>query len=162
MNLVFDTESNGFVDEATQIHCIVTLELGSEHIRTHRSDWNNSIETGIEMLQEADTLICHNIISHDIPLIQKLYPTFKPKGTIIDTLVLSQLLYPDRPGGHGLEAWGERNNIPKPEHEDWSYFSEEMLHRCKEDVRNNYITYQKLLEEVYGDIKGIPYKEIFA
>ena len=157
--IVFDTESNGFVEDATQIWCIVTYDTETK-ITSHYAP--DAVRDGLQALANADTLICHNLISHDIPLIQKLYPDWEPRGKILDTLVLSQLLYPDRPGGHGLEAWGVRNSIPKPEHEDWSEFTPEMLHRCAEDVRNNYITNKKLLEESYGELQGIPYREVFA
>jgi hypothetical protein len=50
------------------------------------------------------------------------------------------MFFPDIKGHakpHSIEAWGERFGIKKPEHEDWSQFSEEMLYRNGEDVRIN-------------------------
>lgn len=65
----------------------------------------------------------------------------------VDTFHLSMWLNPDRIGGHSGEAWGERVGVPKPKHEDWSMYSEEMLHRCRRDTDCTELTYLKLLEE---------------
>lgn len=161
MKFVYDIEANGFYEEADTIWCIVTKELDDGHVRTHRSDWAGSIECGIKMLEQAELLICHNEIDYDLRLIKKLYPTFKPNSLILDTYLLSQLLQPDRAGGHSLQSYGERFGRAKPEHEDWSRFTQEMLHRCAEDVEINHLTYTYLMDEAYEPVQGIPYKEIF-
>lgn len=162
MKLIFDLEANGLYQEADTIWCIVTKETDTGHIRTHRSDWNGSIECGIKMLEEASELIGHNIIDYDLRLIKKLYPSFCPSGKIFDTMILSQLLSPDRKGGHSLGQYGDEMGHKKPEHEDWSQFSPEMLHRCTEDVHINHKVYNQLKEEAYEDVEGIPYSEVFA
>ena len=41
--------------------------------------------------------------------------------------------------------------VPKPKHEDWSKFSPEMLHRCREDVKINVLVYEALLKELEGE-----------
>ena len=82
----------------------------------------------------------------------RLYPWFKCPD-YDDTFILSSLFNPDRPkppgcsGSHGLEAWGVRFGVPKPKHEDWTNFSEDMLHRCREDVKINVLTYRYLYEK---------------
>lgn len=164
MRLVFDIEANGFYEEADTIWCIVCKDIDTGRIVTCSVNYpeNQSVEYGIGFLQSADELICHNEIDYDLRLIKKLYPSFNPKGKIIDTMIISQLLRPDRAGGHSLEAWGERFGRKKPEHEDWTQFSPEMLHRCTEDVEINHLTYNALTEEAYEPIQGIPYNEIFA
>jgi len=53
-------------------------------------------------------------------------------------------------GPHSVEAWGYRFGRAKPEHEDWSQFSDEMLHRCTEDVEIQHLIYTTLLEEASG------------
>ena len=161
MRLVFDIETNGFYEEVDTIWCIVTKDVSDGHIRTHRSDWNGSILCGIKMLEEADELICNNEIDYDLRVIKKLYPDFCPSGKILDTMILSQTLQPDRVGGHSLEAAGERQGRSKPVHEDWSQFSTEMLHRCTEDVEINYEFYNELINESYEEVVGIPYDKIF-
>lgn len=50
--------------------------------------------------------------------------------------------------GHSVEAWGVRLGIKKPEHEDWSQYSEEMLHRCKEDVKIQTQLYLKCIKTI--------------
>lgn len=162
MRLIFDLEADGLYQEASQVWCIVTKDIDSDHVRTHRSDWNGSIKCGIEMLEEADELIGHNIIDYDLRLIKKLYPSFCPSGKIFDTMILSQLLNPDLKGGHSLGSYGERLGHKKPEHEDWSKFSPEMLHRCTEDVHINHKVYDLLISEGYEPIEGIPYEQIFT
>lgn len=100
-----------------------------------------SVETGLQMLMEAGVVVGHNIIDFDIPAIQKLYPWFKPKGTIRDTIVMSRLMYADMRdadfrqldkckksgkqwielklfGRHSLESWGARLGIWKGDYGD--------------------------------------------
>ena len=73
----------------------------------------------VEELEKAEALCGHNIIEFDIPVLEKLN-MFKFEGRIVDTLVMSRTLNPDRDGGHSLAAWGKRLGHKKPEHEDWS------------------------------------------
>jgi DNA polymerase I-like protein with 3'-5' exonuclease and polymerase domains len=53
----------------------------------------------------------------------------------VDTLVLSRLLYPDRPGGHSLEEWGYRLGFHKGSFNDFNKLSHEMLEYCEQDCR---------------------------
>jgi hypothetical protein len=57
------------------------------------------------------------------------------KGKVLDTFILSQLLFPER-GGHSLEWWGVHlGGEEKVVHDDWGVFSDEMMMRCEGDVR---------------------------
>jgi hypothetical protein len=85
-------------------------------------------------MADQGILAGHNIISYDIPVIQKLYPRFTVDRTkVVDTLVKSRLFFPDlstRDGGHvkakvlpsslvgshKLEAWGYRLGLQKGEY----------------------------------------------
>ena len=160
MKLIFDSEADNLYDEATVIHCIVAKDLSSNHVLRYSSADNN-IDRGIKLLEKADELIGHSIIDYDLRLIKKLYPSFCPVGKVFDTLILSQLLNPDRKGGHSLGQYGEELGHAKPIHEDWSVFSPEMLHRCTEDVHINHKVYDLLMEESYEPVTGVPYNEIF-
>jgi len=160
MKLIFDIEANGLYDEADRIWCIVTKDIDTGQIKKYTSI-HDHLNMGILHLEEADELIGHNIIDYDLRLIKKLYPSFNPKGKILDTMILSQLLYPERQGGHSLEAFGEKYGIKKPEHEDWSRFSPEMLHRCTEDTEINCKVYDELMKESYESVEGVPYNDIF-
>ena len=141
---VFDLEANGLHD-ATTIWCIVIKDLGTGDVQKFGP---SSIERGVRVLGSYDTLIGHNIIDFDSSLIGRLYSPLN--CSLWDTLVCSRLLYPDRPDGHSLGAWGERLGRGKPAHEDWTQFTEEMMHRCVEDVEINTLLYHELHREMEG------------
>jgi len=109
----------------------------------------------LEFLSEAETIIGHNILKFDLPVLKKLYD-FEYDGELIDTLVVSRLLYPDRPkpkgyigkANHSISAWGYRVGRGKPDHNEWDRFSPEMLHRCREDVLITELVYYELLKEM--------------
>jgi len=144
MRLVFDIEADGLYREATRMWCIVTKDIDTGELKEYKPD---EILTGIAALNAADLLIGHNIINFDVPLIKKLTGT-EINVELFDTLVVSRLLNPDRRGGHSLDMWGQRVGRKKPEHEDWTQYSEAMLHRCVEDVEINHLLYLRLLEEM--------------
>ena len=149
---VIDTESDGLLREATRFWVAVSLNFatGDEFIFVDpKHDF-------IDHLEKAECVIMHNALGHDRPLIQKLLNYEIPKEKIIDTLVLSKFNNPDRrvpsgwtgtPKPHSVEAWGMRFGIPKPKHEDWSQYSDEMLHRCREDTRIQLRVTKALLKE---------------
>jgi len=153
MRLVFDCETNGLLDEVTQIWCIVAKDIDQPDNALYYFQ-PDDIAVGLEFLLEAEVLIGHNIIGYDIPVFKKFHP-FEYTGELIDTLIVSRLQWPDRPSPkeykgrapHSVEAWGHRLGFHKPEHNDWTQFSPEMLHRCKEDVLGTEKIYNALLEE---------------
>jgi DNA polymerase-1 len=137
MILTFDTEADGYRDEATRLWCIVAKDKETGEVHQFGPD---EIQQGIILLGKATLLIGHNIINYDLPLMERLYD-FRFMGLVRDTLVKSRTLLSDRPrpagtnaGTHSIEAWGYRLGRGKPEHTDWTQFSPEMLHRCTEDV----------------------------
>ena len=155
--LVYDSESDGFVFESTKIHVISIVPVGKEHesVGQMQSYYGNRIEEGLERLASANTIIAHNQIKHDIPLFQKFYPSWMPP-LVIDTLVLSALLNPERLGGHGIEPWARRmGQEQKVAYDDWAEFDMEMLRRCESDTRLNKRVYHLLLKEAYAPIEGV-------
>jgi DNA polymerase I-like protein with 3'-5' exonuclease and polymerase domains len=143
--VIFDIEGNGL--QPTVIHCLVAKELDGK-IYKYGPD---KIEEGIAFLNEADTLIGHNILSYDIPVIQKLYGVDLSDKDIEDTLVMSRLFNPIRENGHSLKTWGYRVNFFKQEQpEDFEVFTPEMLEYCCHDVRLNELVYHALLKEQQG------------
>jgi DNA polymerase-1 len=123
--LLFDTESNGFVKNATKVHCMAAVDVDTGETL----DWKpDQVAQGLEVLDKADTIIGHNIQRHDIPLLTKL-KGWKPRPVVkwIDTMVCARLIYPnvkdtdgalvragrmppgrDYAGKHTLGAWGHR------------------------------------------------------
>ncbi len=151
---VFDIESDGLLDTVTKIHCLCYRQYNSdilvkEEAITSYSEMQHFITT-------TKVLVGHNIVKYDIPALIKILGISREdiKGFVVDTLGLSQYLYPLRER-HGLEQWGEEFGIPKPVIKDWSGLTiEEYIHRCKEDVKINsklwQIQYEYLLK-IYGD-----------
>ena len=155
MTLVFDLETNGLLHDVTRIHCIAIYDSTTDEIETYNDEKNNkySISEGINKLLVADTLVGHNVIGFDLPVLGKLYNYFTPRARIIDTLLLSRLYHPnildiDRKhewrhmplqlyGRHSLESYGYRLGEYKGEFgktSDWSEWSQEMEDYCAQDV----------------------------
>ena len=140
--IVFDIEANGLKPD--KIWCIVAKPLGEPVV----SFGPSRIKEGIAYLNEADSLIGHNILGYDIPVINKLYDVDLSIKNIKDTLVMSRLFNPVRENGHSLKTWGYIIGMPKDEQpEDWESYSPQMLKYCQKDVILNERVYNKLLDE---------------
>jgi DNA polymerase I len=148
--LVFDIETNGYLEATDRIHCMTITSHGSGKFDRYRGD---NLEAGIRRLHNADAICGHNIIKFDIPAIQKIYPWFKPQGIIRDTLVMTRLMFPTirdtdfglarrgafptkMIGRHSLEAWGYRLGNYKGDFKGpWEFWTQEMDDYCEQDVR---------------------------
>ena len=128
--LVFDLEATGLLREADKIHCIAAINYET---REEYFYGPGDITDGLLHLATAACIIGHNAVGYDIPLIKKLYPEWVCPP-FEDTLILSRLYNSDR-GAHSVDAWGQRFGMKKPLHEDWSKYTEDMGHRCREDTR---------------------------
>ena len=159
--VIGDLEANGLLREATKVHCGVFKDISSGVVTKFRP---HQIPEMLTFLDSIDVLIMHNGIGYDFPLLKKLY-NYEFKGEKVDTLIMSRLLNTKRvvppncanrkAGPHSVEAWGYRVGRGKPEHNDWENFSEEMLHRCSEDVEIQHLIYKALLVEM-GESNWIP------
>ena len=153
--LVFDLETDGLLNDVTQIHCLVIHDSETEQT-IHYNDQGNQepIARGIQRLEDADVIVGHNIVGYDLPVIHKLYPWFDPQALIIDTLLLSRLYHTDMLeidkkrsisnmplqlyGRHSLENYGYRLKEYKGEFgktTDWKEWSPEMETYCAQDVK---------------------------
>ena len=141
--IVFDIETDDL--DATRVWCIVAKEVdGTVHKFSP-----NEIEEGLIFLSQAETLIGHNIIGFDLPVLQRLH-NFQYKGKIIDTLVMSRLYNPIRENGHSLKTWGYKLSCPKQEQPEFENYSPQMLDYCEQDVILNETVYKYLLNEGRG------------
>ena len=154
MNLVFDIETDGLLKDVSKIHCLGIYDLDAEELYTFNDVGNTEpIVRGIQMLNDAESIIGHNIIGYDLVVIERFYPWFKRPYTI-DTLLLSRLYHtdlididkkhtwPNMPlqlyGRHSLEAYGYRLKEYKGcfgKSTDWSEWSDEMEQYMQQDVR---------------------------
>lgn len=169
MKLICDIETDGLLEEMTKIHSICAKDVDTGEMYSYRP-WE--IDEGVELLQQADTVVFHNGVSFDVPAIQKLYPGFEPKN-VEDTLVLSRLAFGvgndtklkqidyglvargKLPGAligsHALEAHGHRLGILKgtygKQENAWDVWTEEMQEYCKQDVEVTEALYFKLMDK---------------
>ena len=128
---VIDIETNGFKNEATEIHCIVAKEYTTGKVKT----WvQEECKKFGEWSKLIDTFIMHNGLSFDAPLLNKFTNSSIKSNQIRDTLLESQLFNPIRDKGHSLQAWGERLNFNKGDVESFDYYTPAMLEYCKQDV----------------------------
>ena len=148
MQLVFDIETDDL--KATKIWCIVAQDVDTGQIYKYSP---NNLDEGYKLLSNAETLIGHNIIGFDIPMVEKFGGVDLSHIPVIDTLVLSRLFNPTREGGHSLETWGYKLNYKKIEFDDNLNFSKEMLDYCVRDVQLNSVVLKKLREESKGFAK---------
>jgi len=153
--IIVDIEANGLLEDANEIHCICMMNLDNSERYSFHGDF---LDEALLVLDSNSTCIMHNGVGYDIPLLKSIFG-FNYKGRVIDTMLMSQFLYPERPGGHSLESFGQKLGFPKVEHEDWSVFTPEMLHRCETDVTLTSMVYQALCSEAGETIEGFSLPE---
>lgn len=181
MKLVYDIEATGLLDhtaidyskyplqlkDSFKIHCIVfkSLETGKV-VRLYGDALNKQRVESI--LKKATTLIAHNQIGYDLLALHLYFgidyhiaanesETGMLAGSeceIVDTVIMSRMMWPDRPSGHSLKEWGKRLGILKGEYgqqdQAWEEFNTDMLNYCQQDVEVNEAVYYALVEE-WGD-----------
>jgi DNA polymerase III epsilon subunit-like protein len=163
--VVGDLEGNGLLDTITVIHCGVFKDIDTNEVVKFRP---HEMDKMISYLNTVDVLIIHNAVGFDIPAMKKVLGYSFPKK-VLDTLIMSRVLNPKRTSPincpykkapHSIEAWGYRVGRGKPEHNDWENFSEEMLHRCAEDVEILHLVYNELVKEAeeFGGWFDAPYR----
>ena len=152
MELVFDIEANGLREvtidknhnpEVSKVWCIVAKDIDTGKVYTFKE---HQIEEGVNLLRQADTLIGHNIIMYDIPVLERFYGPINV--TTIDTLIVSRIMYPDirnHPlGGNSLKNWGKKLRVMKDEYDGgFDSFSEQMLKYCIQDVEVSEAIYKE-------------------
>lgn len=155
--IVFDAEANGLLREVTQCWLIVAYDIDSNQKFIFTDHLERNIEENIYPLLEFKTLFenasllaGHHIIGYDLMMLKKLFDWSPNKQTsIVDTMIMSQVLNYRRFGfGHSLEQWGNFFGLLKPEHDDWSQFSPEMVTRCSVDTEINVKVFNYLVEEL--------------
>ena len=137
--IYLDLEANGLTPDT--IWCVVTMENGVTTVHT-------TPDTLSEALRSPVSVVGHNLIGYDMPVLERLWGVSVASDRIIDTLVLSRLFDPSKSGGHSLRNWGNELGFPKGEHDDWSQLSQEMVNYCIQDVKVTEAVHQKLKQEM--------------
>lgn len=176
----FDIETNGLLDDLDTVHSLVIQDIDTGEVfslhNQHDTGSAPNVADGLHKLMEADEIIGHNIIKFDIPALQKVYPWFDPKGAVIDTLVISRLIWTNIAdydqkqtrkgrfpgklvGSHSLEAWGLRLGEWKGDYakvmaerglDPWAEWNQEMQDYCVQDVVITVKFYQRILSRSYA------------
>ncbi len=167
--LFFDIETDGLLDTVSTVHCMVIISDTGE-VFTYRP---NEIDKGIKKLLSGDQICGHNVIAFDLPVLTKLYGVEFDHAKVVDTLVLSRLVYSnindyDAPlvrrgilpsnlfGRFSLKAFGYRlGNLKGTYAEDnetaWEAFNEDMLEYCIQDVEVTKDLYNKLVSKKFTE-----------
>lgn len=164
MSLLFDIETDGL--DATKVHVLVTKNLFTDEVTTYRG---NQVKQGVFHLLGASRVVAHNGIKFDIPILERLYGVTFEQSSVVDTLVLSRLIYSDLgdadtklmaegklPGrlykSHSLEAWGYRLGCHKGDYQGgWEEWNQDMENYCVQDV--------EVLEKLYLHLVGKNYSQ---
>ncbi len=144
-------------------------EMRDPEAREHLKEWeghqDGTLVDGVNFLKHCEAIVSQNFLGYDGLLFEKAFPDIwkgfnytekRGKGRlradlcpirVVDTLVMSRLLNPDRRlppqayakgmgnvAPHSIEAHGIRIGRYKPENEDWSKLTDHMVHRVREDV----------------------------
>ena len=157
--LVFDLETDGLLNDVTKVHCVCIYDSESNQTETYNDEcpgqgMSNPVVRAIQILEDADCIVGHNAIGFDLPVIRSIYSWFNPRGTCVDTLLLSRLYHPNMMavdqkhqwrhmplqlyGRHSLESYGYRLGEYKGDFgktSDWKAWSQEMEDYCTQDVK---------------------------
>ena len=116
MRIVLDIETNSTHDK---IWCVVCRDIDKDVVSTFVQP---------AMLQDfingCDSIVTHNGIFFDFPVLKKVWGIQVKKSQLVDTLVLSRLYNPSLEDGHSLEAWGNRlGHYKAPYKKIWSWLT---------------------------------------
>lgn len=141
MKLVLDIETT--LDHS-KIWLVVTKILETGEIQCHTE--SSSLKP---LIEAAEQIIGHNAINFDLYLLEKLWKIPNMWNKCYDTLIMSRLAFPDRPGGHSLENWGKTLKFPKSEFDAFDGgLTPEMISYCKQDVNLTEKVYQAVKKEL--------------
>ena len=145
MRIVLDIETNKAHDI---IWCVVTRDMDTDLVH----NWTKPFPSLQEYIESADTVVTHNGIFFDFPVLKKVWGIQVKKSQLVDTLVLSRLYNPSLEDGHSLAAWGNRLGFPKGDFTDFDGgFTPEMLQYCIQDTKVTAELYKHLTKEMEND-----------
>jgi DNA polymerase-1 len=170
--LLFDIETNGLIPELDRVHCLAIKDADTGQSTDFADQPGYApLSEGLSVLREADRIVAHNAIGFDIPAIQKVYPGWKPKGIVQDTLVMARVVWPkdrlqDRDfsmnkqgkfpgnliGRHSLEAFGYRLGEYKGDYKGgWETWSPEMHEYMIQDVEVLFKLWHRIAREDWSE-----------
>ena len=142
---MLDIETDGLNPTVIWCLCAINILTGQEVVLTDPKTMREWINV---QLTEKSSFIGHNIISFDVPVLNRLLGTRIGVDNLVDTFLLSMLYSPSLVGGHSLAAWGQRLGFPKTDFNDWSRLSDDMVAYCLNDCRVNVRLYIRLTDRM--------------
>jgi len=167
MKYIWDIEADNLYDDVTTVWCHVFRDVDTNEVYTFDP---TQTQEALEFMDNAKTLIGHNIIDYDLRVVEKLYD-YTYKGEVIDTLVYSRTIWPHVKeldfklnkakhfplkliGSHSLKAWGYRLGELKGDFnsgsESFATYTPEMLDYCIQDTEVTAKLYFKILEKNFS------------
>ena len=143
-----DIETDGL--DATKIWVVVCQDTSTKEVRIFQDKTNLR-----RYLNTYKTIVGHNVLSFDIPILNKLWYMNISRERIVDTLILSQLFDPNREKGHSLAAWGHKLGMEKGEFCDFTCLSKEMVDYCIQDTKITTKLYEHLINKEKKDFSDI-------
>jgi DNA polymerase I len=120
MRIILDIETNSTHDK---IWCVVCRDIDKDVVSTFVQP--SSLQ---DFINGCDSVVTHNGIFFDFPVLKKVWGITVKKSQVVDTLVLARLCDPSIEGGHSLEAWGERlGHYKAPYKKIWSWLTGKSL-----------------------------------
>jgi len=142
--LAIDIETDGL--DATEIWCAVTKDIDNGEVKV----WKTASEL-LRYVEPEDTLIGHNIIGFDLPVLKKLWNLKTNSNPLRDTLIMSRLLNPVLEKGHSLDSWGVRLGLKKGDFSDFDGgLSDSMVEYCIQDVEITHALFTHLNSSLLG------------
>lgn len=146
-NWILDIEANGL--QPTIVHFVVIRNTSSDEIKWFFKEDKDELQI---ILNEATSVIGHNIIGYDLLHLDRLWSITVPNYKVVDTLILSMLLNYNLDSGHSLDAWGIRLGVQKTVYTgSWEAYSKDMLDYCVNDTKVNLALYNFLRQKLFND-----------
>ena len=158
MKLLFDIETNGLYDTVSELWIAVVkdIETNKTYTFSDHDKTGHPLSEFLPYLEKADTLIGHNIIGYDLPVIHKLLGWEPTNTKLVDTMIISQMNNYRREGRHSLGNFGKLLNFPKGESPDFLVYSDEMKKYAINDVELNHKVYKYVVNEAQTLISNRP------
>lgn len=140
---IIDIETDSL--EAKVLHLVILKDIvTNEYFEYDASSFSDLVQ----LLRNDPVLVGHNIINFDLPVLSRHLGVSFNQGNIVDTLVLSHLLYHAINDGHSLDAWGTRLGHPKTSVESFEYCTAQLRSYCRNDVDLNHKLYLFLIDKL--------------
>ena len=144
MRIILDIETNKAHDT---IWCVVCRDIDKDVVSTFVKPVALQ-----DFINNCDSVVTHNGIFFDFPVLKKVWGIQVKKSQVIDTLVLARLYNPSIEDGHSLAAWGQRLGFAKGDFTDFDGgLTDEMLEYCIQDTKVTAELYKHLTQEMEND-----------